>query len=86
MTGMRAELELPASEVCPVAAFSERVDGTVSSVRRAEDGSGGATEQFTVTGEHDPTAFEGDLDSLFEYRSAQVYQFDQRASDCICEY
>ncbi|WP_049994461.1 helix-turn-helix domain-containing protein [Halapricum salinum] len=86
MTGMRAELELPAAEACPVAGFSEGVEGSVSSVRRADDGAGGATEQFTVSGEHDPDVFDGDLEPLFEYDSATVYQFDQRVSDCICEY
>ncbi|WP_229125636.1 helix-turn-helix domain-containing protein [Halapricum desulfuricans] len=86
MSGMRAELEIPATEACPVARFTERTDGSVTSVRRARNGDGEYTEEFTATGNVDPDAFDQDLESLFEYQSAQVFQFTHDLRDCVCEY
>lgn len=86
MSGMRAELELPALDACPVARLSGETDSSISSVRRAANGEGGVKEEFTATGEVDPAAFDGALESLFEYQSAQVYQFTHDIETCACSY
>lgn len=86
MSGMRAELEIPATEACPVARFTDQTEGSVTSVRRARNGDGEYTEEFTATGNVDPGAFDGSLESLFEYQSAQVFQFTHDLKDCVCEY
>lgn len=86
MSGMRVELELPAVEACPVAKLSAATDNSVSSVRRASNGDGGVTEQITISGDVDTAAFDGELESLFEYQSAQVYQFTHDIDSCACSY
>ncbi|QGN07155.1 bacterio-opsin activator [Halorhabdus sp. CBA1104] len=84
MPGMRAEVEVLSPETCPVAEFSERAEGPLTSVSRAGQDGDAITEEFTASGE---TALADDrLSQLFEYRSASVYRFRHEPLDCVCEF
>ncbi|MFB6162177.1 MAG: helix-turn-helix domain-containing protein [Halococcoides sp.] len=81
MPGMRAELEVSTPGDCPVAALSETVEGSISSISRAGDTSDGVVEQFTAPSEIDA---DEDCSQLFEYRSASVYQLEHDVRNCLC--
>jgi hypothetical protein len=82
---MRAEIEISSPDYCQVAQLSTQADGPLSSVSRAGRSGGTVTEQFTASGELHVEERD-DVDQLFEYRSASVYQLSHNAKDCVCEF
>ncbi|MFB6202391.1 MAG: helix-turn-helix domain-containing protein [Halorhabdus sp.] len=84
MPGMRAEIEVVSPETCPVAEFSDAVDGPLTSVSRAGRDGETITEEFTASGETDLT--DERLSQLFEYQSASVYRFRHEPLDCVCKF
>lgn len=78
MAGVRTELVFEDADGCPVAAESAAVDGRVTDVTWSET-DGTTTEQ--VTAEADLEAFE----SVFDYGTREVYEFEREADDCVCE-
>lgn len=86
MTGLRAGLEFPEPDVCPVAAASAASDEPITSISWAGEHEGTVTEEFTAGKSFDPDTLDSDVEGVFEYDGATVYQFEREAGPCLCEY
>lgn len=86
MSGLRAALEFPALDACPVAAASTETDDPITSINWAARNGETVTEEFTASDDLDPEALDTDIDVMFDYDTAQVYQFERAPSPCLCEY
>lgn len=86
MAGLRAALAVPDLSSCPVAAASAGSDEPVTSITWAEEREGTVTEEFTAGSDLDPGALDADVETVFEYDDATVYQFERDAEPCLCEF
>lgn len=86
MPGLRAALEFPSPESCPVAAASTRTDEPITSISWAGRSGDTVTEEFTASADLDPESLDTEIDEMFDYDTARVYQFERDPSPCLCEY
>ena len=97
MSGVRAELEVPAPRGCPVARLSADADADLRDVTWTREG-GDAHEQFRAGADldgavvrdggdpHDPdgTGTERRVERLFERADGTVYRMRRDGDDCVC--
>jgi len=86
MSGLRAALEIPSLEACPVAAASEETDETITSISWARQSEGTVTEEFTASSDLDAEAVDAPVTDVFDYDSTSVYRFERDPGPCLCEY
>jgi predicted DNA binding protein len=86
MTGLRAALEFPTLEACPVANASAETEAPITSISWASETEGTVREEFTAGEEFDPDTVEGDVEPVFDYDATRVYQFERETDTCLCEY
>ncbi|MFC7019355.1 MULTISPECIES: helix-turn-helix domain-containing protein [Haloarcula] len=89
MPGVRAELAFDDPTGCPVADLTDGQGGTARSVTWS-DGDRTVTEQFEYDGDVDAssgseTAPEGDVNRVFDYDDAAVYELERESEDCVCQ-
>ena len=91
-SGIRAEITVPAADVCPVAAASAETGADSGRVSRSVDPVTGdtVTEEFTlqIDREEPPTLpdLDVELTEIFAYGSTPVYRFSrERGRGCPCE-
>lgn len=90
--GIRAELKVAASGICPVAGVSSAADATCNGVAMASagDASETVTEEFVLDAEAGGGSWDGfedgnGLAEVFSYGDRRVYRFDRSREGCICE-
>lgn len=86
MSGLRAALEFPSLDSCPVADASGETENPITSITWASESSGTVREEFTADADLDPEGIDGDLDPVFDYDSTRVYQFERETGACLCQY
>ena len=86
MSGLRAELALPDLERCPVAAASAETEEPITSITWASEQDDTVVEEFSTDGDIDPETIDGSAQSVFEYQTETVYQFERQASPCLCGF
>jgi hypothetical protein len=90
MPSVRAELAIDDPAGCPVAEFTDGRGGTARSVTWS-DSDGTATEQFEYDGDvaddggGEGDGAESDVDRVFDYDDAAVYELERESEDCVCQ-
>jgi len=80
------ELEIAATDVCPIARASTNTDGAIDHVARSlpADSDGTVREEFALSGQD--SVDQRNIETVFESPSRSVYQFDRkRTQSCICD-
>jgi hypothetical protein len=80
------ELAIDDPAGCPVADFTDGRGGTARSVTWS-DGDRTITEQFEYDGDvaDDGDGSESDVNRVFDYDDAAVYELERESEDCVCQ-